>query len=775
MNGKYFYFALAALLGVLAAVIKFLPFLLLAVLYFYGLHQYKGFKQQQLLLVIGIAILFVCLGQWAVLHNNSSIPEATSTFVLEYTQLPKIDGDLLQIEARETQYNEKLLIRYQLKSELEKETMKQQNFYQCLCRVSGTMSKPKIAKNPNGFNYRAYLAARDVFWIVEIQGNPLQDCTPIQSSPFVLIKQLRFHGIRYLESHFPPNIASLSAALIFGDRSMLDPNLLDAYQGTGIVHLLAISGLHVSLLIGMVFYLGIRIGITREWVTNLLLLLLPIYVILTGAAPSVIRAALMIFFVLLTIKWRGYLKLMPIDAISIAFMLYVGISPMVIVDVGFQLSFSVSAAIILAAQHILKDYQGNSVKMLVTSFTAQLAALPFLLYHFFEISLIGILANMLYIPLFSFVYLPGLYLLFIIQIFFGTTPMMLLQFFLTVIKLSNDLITFLADYTFFSFIPGRPHVGQLVIYIGVILALFYLWEVKVSPKRKLKLLILSITLFTLQPVWNWISPFGEVTMIDVGQGDSILIRLPFSKGNYLIDTGGTMNFKEESWRRRAKPYEVGRDVVVPFLKGKGITTIDKLVLTHGDMDHIGGAFAIINELNVKEILLPSVAESSETERRIILEAEKKNIPVIKVASGDKWRSGEAEFTILAPEKNFSGERNSGSVTIFANIGGLSWFFGGDLDQEGEEKIIKNYPNLTVDVLKAGHHGSKTSSAESFIHQIKPRIALISAGENNRFGHPHKEVLERLKHENTDILRTDLQGAITYRFYRGKGTFSTFLP
>ncbi len=169
----------------------------------------------------------------------------------------------------------------------------------------------------------------------------------------MLVKQLRFSGTNYLENTFPPEIASLSAALIFGDRSLLDPDLLSDYQKTGIVHLLAISGLHVSLLIGMVFYLGIRFGLTRELMTNFLLFLLPIYVVLTGASPSVIRAAMMIFLVLISFKWKRQLKLVPIDAISLALIIYLFFSPMIVFDAGFQLSFAVSFAIILSSTHLL--------------------------------------------------------------------------------------------------------------------------------------------------------------------------------------------------------------------------------------------------------------------------------------------------------------------------------------------------------------------------------------------------------------------------------------
>jgi len=775
MNGRYVYFALAALLGVLCAIVAFLPFFLLTFTYLFVLIKYKRFRNAQLYLVMVLFAVFFLVGVQSETKNKSVIPESTTKFMIEYSQDPKIDGDLLQVLANDKQFKEKLLIRYKIKSEIEKNRLKNKSFYRCLCTVSGTMKKPSAAKNPNGFDYRHYLASKEIYWIVEIQENPLQHCSLMKPSPLVLLKQLRFSGIRYLEKNFPPEMASLSAALIFGDRSMLDPELLGNYQKTGIVHLLAISGLHVSLLIGMVFYFGIRCGLTRQFMTNFLLLVLPIYVILTGGSPSVIRAALMIFLVLITAKWNSHIKLLPLDAISVAFIVFLLFTPMVIFDVGFQLSFSVSFAIILSAPYILKGYLDNGIRMLITSVTAQLAALPLLLYYFFEVSMIGILANLIYIPLFSFVYLPGLYVLFFIQLLFGKTPQILIDLLLKIIKLSNQLIDFLADLSIARFIPGRPSKMMLIIYLILIVAIYFIWEARAYSKKRFHLLVLSVILFTFHSCWNWLNPYGEVTMIDVGQGDSILIHLPHGKGNYLIDTGGTLSFAEEKWRHRTKPFEVGRDVVVPYLKGKGITRIDKLILTHGDMDHIGGALSILTELEVKQILMPSVTEPSETELAIIRVAKKYGIPVIKVSTGDQWKKNENEFLILSPEKNFTGERNSGSIAFVANIGRVSWFFGGDLDQEGEEKIIKKFPNLKVDILKAGHHGSKTSSAEGFIQQIKPQVALISAGENNRFGHPHQEVLNRLKDTNTIIYRTDLQGAITYRFYHGKGTFSTYLP
>jgi len=775
MSGKYIYVAFGAFLGVLCSLVKLFPFLLLTILYLYALTKLKKVKKVQMVLIILLSFVFFLKGEWAVSHNYSRIPSTKTVFYIEYIQNPIIDGDLLKVQGMERQYKEKVLLRYQITSEEEKKYLQNQSLYGSLCQVVGTLKKPSTAKNPNGFDYRNYLANNSIFWVVDLQKSPLQNCKPLHSSPSVFLKQLRYTGINYLENKFPKEIAGLSAALIFGDSNMLDPDLLGDYQRTGLVHLLAISGLHVSLFMGMIYFLGLRCGLTRQFMTNFLLILLPVYVILTGSSPSVIRSALMICLILIAEKWKHHLRLITIDAICLAFILYLFVSPMVIFNIGFQLSFLVSFAIILAAPNILSSFQGNMAKMAATSLTAQLSAMPLLLYHYFQISLIGIAANLLYIPLFSFVYLPAVYVLLVLQLLIGETPRILMILLQRIIEQSNRFIEVLGNVPFTNLIPGRPHNILIIFYILLIASFFFVWESSPYKNRRVHLVVLAVIVLSIQPCWNWLNPYGEVTMIDVGQGDSILIHLPYGRGNYLIDTGGSLEFLEDRWKKRSKPFEVGRDVVVPFLKGKGITTIDKLILTHGDMDHIGGASSILSELKVKQILMPSVTEPSETEQLIAKEALKQGIPVLKVSIGSHWQQGNSHFYILSPRRNFTGERNRGSIAMVANIGGLSWFFGGDLDQEGEEDIKGNFPHLTIDVLKAGHHGSKTSSAPAFLEQIKPKIALISAGEHNRFGHPHQEVLDRLEALHTKIYRTDQQGAITYNFYGGNGTFSTYLP
>ena len=226
---------------------------------------------------------------------------------------------------------------------------------------------------------------------------------------------------------------------------------------------------------------------------------------------------------------------------------------------------------------------------------------------------------------------------------------------------------------------------------------------------------------------------------------------------------------------KKRPFEVGRDTVVPFLKSKGITTLDKLIITHGDSDHAGGAEAVLNELKVKELVLPDLLERSELEEKLIKLATEKRIKIRFVQKGDQWKIENQSFTILSPNEGTSSNKNNSSIVLYTEMGGLRWLFTGDLEEEGEKTLIAEYPDLKIDVLKVGHHGSQTSSSDLFLDVLSPKLAIISAGKNNRFNHPHQDVLDALEKRKIKILRTDLSGAITYKFVKETGTFYVHCP
>ncbi|MED5074483.1 DNA internalization-related competence protein ComEC/Rec2, partial [Anoxybacillus geothermalis] len=273
----------------------------------------------------------------------------------------------------------------------------------------------------------------------------------------------------------------------------------------------------------------------------------------------------------------------------------------------------------------------------------------------------------------------------------------------------------------------------------------------------------------LQLAAPYVDPHGEVTVLDVGQGDCIYIELPYRKAVYLIDTGGAAEWGKESWRRRAHPFSVGRDVVVPFLKAQGVRTIDKLILTHDDADHIGSAPEVFEAVKVKEMVTSPGALP-----RVQKMARPFSGPVRTAVRGERWTEGGVQFIVLHPEKG-NNEDNNGSLVLLARLGGLIWLFAGDIEEEAEQALIRAYPELRADVLKVAHHGSKTSTTEPFLRTIKPRAAIISVGRYNRYGHPSSEVLMRLRQQRAIVWRTDENGAIRYVYGENGGTFQVMKP
>ncbi|NHM30385.1 DNA internalization-related competence protein ComEC/Rec2 [Neobacillus terrae] len=775
MSGKLIYLSIASLFGILASMESFLILTFFFLMYLFFLYYFKSFPFFRIIAVSIVFVLFLFSSHWILKENHSRIESQQTEFSLVFNSENSIRGDQYETQAMDSKTEEKILVRFKISSEEEKNSLEHFKIPNQLCTVSGELQKPLIVKNPNAFNYEKYLNRKNIFWILRLQKYPYQNCIPIKRTPSSILKEIRMKGVNYLEDYFPEETAAMAAALIFGERAAFEPDLLAAYQKIGIIHLLAISGLHVSLSIGLLYLTGLRAGVSKEKMILFILVFLPAYAILTGGSPSVIRSVLMIFNVTAAAASKRRFSLQPADAISLALMVYIFVNPFAVYDAGFQLSFSVSFSLILSSAFILAQPSSLFESILKASYISQLSALPFLLFHFYEVSFLGIFVNLFYIPLYSFFFLPGVYLLFFWHLLMGTIPDFLNYFFSAVVTFSDTLAKRIALIPWGSILIGRPSGPGLLLFavIGPIMLVY--WEKSLKKKKSWVYFVLPLLLLFIVDAASKIDPRGEITMIDVGQGDSILIKLPFDQGNYLIDTGGSPAFEQDKWRKPPNSFETGRNIVVPFLKSKGIKEIDKLILTHGDMDHIGGSFAVLKSIKVKQIIMPAVSNQNNAVRDVIQIASLQKIPVCMASAGDQWKSRSSFFKILSPEKNFEGDTNTGSLVLYAEVGDLKWLFTGDLDIEGEQSLLKRYPNLKTDVLKAGHHGSRTSTSTEFLETLQPKTALISAGEKNHFGHPHAEVLDKLKKRGIMIFRTDKQGAITYSFFRGKGTFSVFRP
>lgn len=721
----------------------------------------------------GIFYLFYFfIGHYSVLENKTTLKPQKDQFNIEFMDEIKIDGNRFRAVVKDTVTNEKLLMTYQIPSEQEKNRLQHKVLLKNICRIQGNLKAPSTARNENSFNYQKYLEQKQIFWELQTVNWKFENCQKGRLNIIDKIKLFRLKGISLIEQNFSKETAPMAAALIFGTRDLLSEEVLTSYQKLGVIHLISISGLHVALLVGLIFYLGIRIGFVRERLTLSLIILLPFYAVLTGGTPSVNRSVIMTILILAVRLNKLPFKLNSLDGLCVSFLLLSWYSPFVICNIGFQLSYIVTFSLLLSYS-IVNHYRSTVEKIIVTSYISQVCALPFLLYHFFELPLISIAANLLFIPLYSFVFLPGFILLFLFQ-FVSVDLFQVISIILTVIMdYCNHIAEWISQLSWTRLILGRPPVYCMFLYTCSIFIAFYSWDKKSHFKILMLLpwMVLWIQLFS-----SSLLPNGEVSIIDVGQGDSIFIHLPNDSGNYLIDTGGSILFKEETWKRKKQTFEVGQDVLVPFLKSKGIRKLDLLILSHGDMDHIGASLSLLKEIKVKRILLPSVkTEVSAFEKEIVQFAKEHSITVSYVLEGLSWKVKNNEFFILSPPEGYQGDKNDGSIVLYAKIGGVSWLFTGDLGKEGEMNMMKKYPNLTVDILKVGHHGSKNSTSTEFIEKTHPKYSVISVGEKNGFGHPHSEVLKILEEEGSKILRTDQDGEITYKFRGEKGTFFKVIP
>ncbi len=761
LRGLIIYIALAVLSGTLLALQLFwgafvLLFLLLSLLC-RKVHP----------LITSLCLFFLVLSFFNTILQQRNTTTTLSPqskhqlFQIIVDDVPKLDGNTFSGEGKIR--NEKVVFKYLIPSE-EKQHQLQQVKPGLMCEVQGELVSPKVNKNPNMFNYKQYLYEHNIHWVVEIQS--FNECSYIKSFKFSLL-QWRFNGLQYIKREFPAETVGVTQALLFGETGMISEEMLSSFRKLGVVHILAISGLHVGLIFTVIYFLLLRIGVIKGYVLWFLIPLLIFYMMITGAAPPVIRASSMLIIILLNNKWS--MNLSTLDSLSIVFILLIFYDPFSITNIGFQLSFMVCFSLVLSSVRLLKNPSSFFLPLVKVTIISQLSSFPLLIYHFYSFSLIGFLTNLFYVPLFSIIILPYAFLLFfftLLQLPFSNGLMDLYRLILHGVDWISALFSAIP---YNSIVMGRPDS----ILAGVYLILIIIFFMRLEQQKPFFIGSLLGLLIVSHLIWNNYNPFGEVIFIDVGQGDSIFIKLPFNKGTYLIDTGGKVSFNKEIWEKKQHPFTVGEDVLVPFLKSKGVTSIDKLILTHSDLDHIGGAEAVLTEMKVKEILISPNSGKKHEMNQVLEVAKSEGIPVSEVKYPFSWQEESEKFYILSPQDE-EYEGNNDSLVLYAKIGDLTWLFTGDLEVQGENLLIDSF-DIDVDVLKVGHHGSHTSTSERFLKEITPSIGIISAGESNRFGHPHPEVIERLKQHKVKIYNTGKNGAITYRFWDKKGTFSTRLP
>ena len=695
--------------------------------------------------------------------QNKPLGESYETTRGVIYNTPLINGDRLSFQV-EDQNKNIVQLSYKMKSASEKKQMRQLHAG-VSCIFDGERKEPQIARNFHEFNYRDYLYKQNIHFILE--ATYISECRKTSLSLVQWILLLRQQAILGVTEMFPEQSGAFMNALLFGDRQQMTFEVEEQYQQFGLVHLLAISGSHIVLLMVIMYFILLRSGVTREIATVCLIFFIPIYMILAGASPSVIRAS--ITGVLMLIAFMCSIRLSSLDALSITAICMLIFDPYLVFNIGFQFSFVGSFALLLSAPLLLESGNGVIRNSIYISLISQLVSTPILLYHFGYYSPYSIFLNILYVPFLSLIVLPCSI---IILICLPIIPFLAKSFanVLSIgLNLSNDFLSYCESLPFTRLNFGQTPILLVALYCVSIISVLMVWERRIS--KGMMFIFAGIFLFisTGHYVYPYFRESGSVTFLDVGQGDAILIRLPYDQEIYLIDTGGTIRLNKEEWQRKKHEFSVGNDILIPYLQKEGIKKIDKLIVTHGDADHIGAAQELLSNITVKEVVFGRKEQEAILEKAVKKQALEKEVKISEVEEGESWRVNEAEFFVLAPTGKERSENNA-SIVLWAKLGGITWLFTGDLEEEGEKGLVATYPDLRADVLKVAHHGSNTSSITPFLSAVQPNIAIISVGERNRYGHPHKEVIERFEKMGIEIWRTDKQGAISYVFKEERGTF-----
>lgn len=639
--------------------------------------------------------------------------------------------------------------------------------YGDVIKFSGKLKLPKSRRNPNGFDYRAYLLQKGIS--ITMFSRDIDKIGKHKTNTFIAAAfNFREHLTAFYESNLPPNLSSLMVGITLGIKDNIPGETMKAVKSGGVAHVLAVSGLHTGIIyaaLELIFY-RFRLSSTLSFIIGSITIIF--YSFMAGLSPSVIRAAIMIMvFMLAKVVGR---ENDPVNSLCLSATILLFLNPLTLFSVSFQLSYAAVIGIMIfysPLKKLLERFPGYLRDSLAVIISAQLVAGPFLAYYFYNISVIGFFTNLLVVPLVSVILISGLIsgiiglLLTPLGSAFVRVPGFLLSTVEKIILVSSKL-----PFTTIV-VPAMPPIS-IAFYFASLALVFDLvpFSDKVQLKRK-KICAAVLIVFSLIPA---ILPFGafEVTFVDVGQGDSILIQTKGKKA-ILIDGGGTPPYYSGD-------FDTGEDIILPFLYSKGIKKIDAVVFTHFDDDHAKGLLSILKSMKVKNIIF-GVPEDCTIYKEMLEIARQKQIEITQVGRGDQFTIDDVTFDVLNPvknaKKNYSS--NDGSVVLKMNYKDISFLFTGDLEYKGEQDLISSGIDIGAHVLKIGHHGSRTSTSEEFLSKVKPSYGIISAGMDNNFGHPSPQVIDLMKNSGVTVLRTDLSGAVSFKISGRSVKIYTSIP
>lgn len=631
--------------------------------------------------------------------------------------------------------------------------------------VRGRFEAYREASNPGEFDACRY------YRILGISGK-LKNAEVLRTGtdynkPVHMLYQFKLYLEKKIRSFYPQKEAGIMTTMLLGDKTGLDREIKDLYRAAGILHILSVSGLHVSLLCyGL--YKGLRrIGVPMRTAAAAGAIWAAVYGVMIGMGVSVFRAVLMFCLQMLAEWWGRTYDLLT--ALSVSAVLLLLMNPLYLYHSGFWLSYTCVLAISLLYPCLKipeKREKGRVVILLnsaLLSVSITIATLPVFLWFYYEVTLWGIVWNLLVVPLMSVVLGGGIFTLFLPEAVKGFAGIIVRGICLLLSLFEN--LCHITEWTGLgTIIAGQPAFWQIVLFAAGLLC-FLAVSGKLRYMQRLAALMALTGILILRPRAEF-----KITFLDVGQGDGICVQN--ENGNvYLIDGGSSSKS------------DVGTYQILPFLKQQGIRKIEAVFISHGDLDHVSGIRELLEAQKggvvIRQLILSGKGRAGffDEYEELLKLCNETGTGVYIMQAGETVKDGKLSLACLHPDGEFEGEKNASSQVLYLSYGDIKVLFTGDVEGGGESclaQVMKEKELKDITILKVAHHGSKYSTSGQFLEQANPKAAIISCGKNNSYGHPHAELLERLKEQGCLVFQTQKSGAITVSVRKNRVWLKGFL-